>query len=120
MSLSLYKVFHVLGFFLVFTALGGVTLQACLGGAANSTTRRLTGIAHGVGLLILLVSGFGALAKLGLGGVPLWAWTKVVVWLFLGGVTVLIRKQPKLAAPLWWILPALGAFAGYLALYKPF
>lgn len=118
MSLLAYKVLHVLGFFLVFTALGGAILQAHLGGG-NGRGRKLTGIAHGVGLLILLVSGFGALAKLGV-GFPVWVWLKIVIWLVFGGVTVLVRKQPSLAGALWWLLPLLGAFAGYLALYKPF
>ncbi|HEX9731921.1 MAG TPA: hypothetical protein VGG06_08010 [Thermoanaerobaculia bacterium] len=117
MSLQLYKVLHVLGLFLVFAAVGGAIIQTVLGG--NGRARKLTGIAHGVGLLIVLVSGFGALAKLGL-GFPLWVVLKVVIWIVFGGVIVLIRKQPALAGFLWWALPVLGAFAGYLAIYKPF
>ena len=118
MAPDLYKVFHILGLFLVFAAVGGTIIQTVLGGG-NGRGRKLTGIAHGVGLLIVLVSGFGALAKLGL-GFPLWAMVKIVIWLFFGVVVVLIRKQPALAGFLWWALPVLGAFAAYLAIYKPF
>lgn len=118
MAPELYKVLHILGLFLVFAAVGGTIIQTVLGGG-NGRGRKLTGIAHGVGLLIVLVSGFGALAKLGL-GFPVWAMVKIVIWLVFGGVLVLIRKQPGLAGFLWWTLPVLGAFAGYLAIYKPF
>lgn len=115
---ELYKVLHVLGLFLVFAAIGGAIVQTVLGGG-NGRGRKLIAIAHGVGLVIVLVSGFGALAKLGL-GLPAWAWVKLVIWLVFGGVVVVIRKQPALAGFLWWALPVLGAFAGYLAIYKPF
>lgn len=118
MPSELYKVLHVLGLFLVFAAVGGALIQTVLGGG-NGRARRLTGIAHGVGLLIVLVSGFGALAKLGV-GFPAWVWLKLVIWIVFGAVIVLIRRQPALAGFLWWALPVLGAFAGYLAIFKPF
>ena len=118
MSLAFYKVIHILGLLLVFTGLGGITLQAYLGGG-NGEGRRLTRIAHGVGLLLMLVAGFGALARLGM-GFPGWVWLKIVIWIVIAGITVVIRRQPQLAGFLWFALPVLGAFAGYLALYKPF
>ena len=114
-----YKALHVLGLFLVFTGLGGLMIQALTGTGDNRAARRLVGIAHGVGLLIVLVSGFGGLAKLQV-GLPVWVWLKVAVWIVIGGVIVVIRRQPKLVGALWWVLPLLGAFAGYLAIFKPF
>lgn len=114
-----YKALHVLGLFLVFTGLGGLMIQALTGTGDNRAARRLVGIAHGVGLVIVLVSGFGALAKLQV-GFPLWVWLKLVIWLVIGAVIAVIRRQPKLVGVLWWILPLLGAFAGYLAIFKPF
>ena len=75
-----------------------------------------------LGVLAILVSGFGALAKLGLsnpGIWPLWLWLKVLIWLVFGGVTVLIRRAPRFAPVLWWALPLLGGAAAYLAIYKP-
>jgi hypothetical protein len=114
-----YKALHVLGLFLVFTGLGGLMVQALTGTGDNRTVRRLVGIAHGVGLLIVLVSGFGGLARLHV-GFPLWAILKIAVWIVIGGVIVVIRRQPKLVGVLWWLLPLLGAFAGYLAIFKPF
>lgn len=119
MSLNFYKVLHILGFLLVFAALGGMTLQSYLGGGDERKGRRLAGLSHGIGLLIVLVSGFGMLARLGV-GFDGWVWVKMALWLVFGGVIVVIRRQPHYTGFLWFLLPILGAFAGYLALYKPF
>lgn len=114
-----YKTLHVLGLFLVFTGLGGLMIQALTGSGENRAARRLAGLAHGIGLLIVLVSGFGGLAKLGV-GFPGWAIVKIVIWVLIGGVIVLIRRKPALVGVLWWLLPLLGGFAGYLAIFRPF
>ncbi len=119
MGLSLYKMIHILGLFFVFASLGALTLQAYLGNPLDARGRRLAGLTHGIGLLIVLISGFGALARLGM-GFPGWVVVKLVIWLVIGGIIVLIRKMPQLAGALWFALPLLGAFAGYLAIYKPF
>ena len=119
MDANMYKALHILGLFLVFTGLGGLMVQTVTGTGDNRQARRLTGIAHGVGLLIVLVTGFGSLAKLGV-GFGLWVWIKVAIWIVIGGIIALIRRQPQLTGILWWILPLLGTFAGYLAIFKPF
>ena len=119
MSLLFYKILHILGLLLAFSALGALIFEAHVGRAEKKEGRRLTGIAHGVGLILLLVSGFGMLAKLGV-GFPGWAVAKLVIWLVIGGIIALIRRKPQWSGILWFALPVLGTFAGYLALYKPF
>lgn len=119
MDPNVYKVFHILGFFLVFSALGGTTIATLLGRADDARARRLTGVSHGVGLLLILVSGFGMLAKLGL-AFDGWVFAKMGIWLILGAAAFLIRKRPSWASLFWFVLPLLGACAGFLALYKPF
>lgn len=116
LSYTLYKVIHVFGILLVFTALGGFAARAL--GAGNERSRKLAGMTHGIGLLIVLISGFGLLAKLGV-GFPLWVWLKLTIWLLIGGVIVLFRRKPELAPVLWVVLPMLGGVAAYLALAKP-
>lgn len=116
-SLAAYRVLHVLGMALVFTALGGL-----LAAAGDNAARKRAGMLHGIGLVIILVTGFGALARLGLSNPaiwPLWLWAKAIVWLALGAVLVLIRRAPQLRGALWVILPLLGALGAYLAIYKP-
>ena len=117
MSLVAYKVIHVLSIMLLFTALGGM-----LSGMQSGPGRKLAAMTHGLALVLILVSGFGALAKIGLsnpGIWPGWLWLKALIWLIFGGIIVVIRRAPRAATLLWWVLPILGGLAGYLALYKP-
>jgi hypothetical protein len=121
MSLVAYRVIHILSMMLMFTALGGL-LFASRAGAQTGESRKLAGMTHGIALILILVSGFGALAKLGLSNPaiwPTWLWLKVLIWLVFGGIIVLIRRAPRFATILWWALPLLGGLAAYLALYKP-
>lgn len=127
MSYAMYKVVHLLGVVFLFTAIGG-TLFLRLASVRSAVedlgadVRKLTGMVHGVALLVILVAGFGALVKLPTvqEGVPGWVWAKLVIWLLLGAVLPLIRKVPRAASILWWLLPLLGGAAAWLAVYKPF
>jgi uncharacterized membrane protein SirB2 len=122
MSLLAYKTIHVFAVVLTFTILGGLALHAANGGSRDTNTqRKLTAILHGLGLLLLLVSGFGALARLGMSeGIPGWVWAKVVLWLILGAVAATFKRGPGVARLVLWLLPVLGGIAAWLALYKPF
>lgn len=122
-SYALYKTLHVAAVLFVFTALGALTLHAYNGGSRETNRGRLlTAIGHGLGLVMVLVTGFGLIARLGLGhtGVwPLWIYLKLAVWLILGAVLVVINRAPRLAGLLWIAIPLLGAIAAGLAIFKP-
>jgi hypothetical protein len=118
MDLDFYRVLHLAGVIFLFTSIGGALL-ASREGATGAAARKLSGMTQGIALLIILVAGFGALAKLGL-AMPGWAWAKLVIWLALGASPVLIRKRPDLAKVWWLVLPLLGVVAAALARYKPF
>ena len=118
MSLLAYRVIHIFSMMLMFTALGGLLL-ASQAKVQTDASRKMAGMLHGIALILILVSGFGALAKLGLsnpGIWPTWLWLKILIWFVFGGVIVLIRRAPRFAPILWWALPILGAVAAYLAL----
>ena len=127
MTLAFYKVVHILSVLFLFTALG--SLLAAAWPAADAGTaegakslRKRAGLTHGLALVLVLVSGFGMLARLGishLGGWGVWIWLKLLTWLLLGAALTLIRRQPRLAPALWLLLPLLGGLAAYLAIYKP-
>lgn len=121
-SYSVYKLLHILGVLVLFLALGGVTLHAVNGGGRDTATRRRLALAtHGIGLFIILLGGFGMLARLGINtGFPGWIWGKLAIWVLLGGLVMLPYRVPALARPLWLIVPLLGTIAAYFALYKPF
>ena len=65
-----------------------LTLQALIGtDGEKCRARKLAGMTHGIALLLILFTGFGMIAKLGL-GFPLWVWVKlVVIWLVIGAST---------------------------------
>jgi hypothetical protein len=114
LSLSVYKVAHLFGVLLVFLGFGALV--------GDGNNRRTATIAHGLGLVIVLVAGFGALARLGIYGPsswPLWIWLKLAIWLALGALVTVAKRSRGAAKSLWWLLPVLGAAAAYLAIYKP-
>lgn len=120
-SLTVYKVVHVAGIGLLFAALGAAALASAQGLLQDrNRARKIIGIAHGTALVLMLVSGFGLLARLGVTGAwPLWVWAKIALWLVLGAATALIRRVPERFAWVLFALPLLAALAAYLAFYKP-
>ena len=121
MSIAVYKLIHIFSIMLLFTAFGGLLLAA-RAGVETGVSRKLAGITHGIALLLILISGFGALARIGMSNPaiwPAWLWIKALIWLALGAVVVVIKRSPRLAPALWWILPLLGGIAAYLALKNP-
>ena len=89
--------------------------------ATNAARRSIT-VLHGTGLLIILIAGFGLVARLDLlsGGVPGWVIGKLVIWLLAGILLTVPRQKPALARPILLAgLPILAAAAAWLAVYKP-
>ncbi len=115
MPYEIYKVLHITGLVLIFLGLGGILLQPREGGH----TPKLASILHGAGLLVMLVPGFGMMAKHEL-GMPKWLLAKIGIWLVLGGLPALYKRKILPAGLAWLVAAALGAGAAYLALMKPF
>lgn len=117
------KLFHVVGIMLVFMGLGGMVFAAYAGFSdAKKQLRRAGALCHGIGLLLVIATGFAMLSSLNMlhGDPPNWVKVKLVIWLILGGSISLAARWSK---GIWILLPAwivLGAVAGYLGLYKPF
>ena len=124
MSHQFYNVVHIVGIVLIMSALGGAAVRAMIGGAEDlPSARRMLAILHGIGAFLVLLGGFGMLARLGLmHGVsfPGWLWVKLVIWGILAVALFIPRRRPKLARPLLLALPLLGGLAAYMAIYKPF
>ena len=118
MDISVYKTIHILGLVLVVMSLGGIIMHSINGGTKGSNSFRKVAMAtHGVGLLLLLVAGFGMLAKLQIHGFPVWIIIKLGVWLALGGVVGAAYKNPALAKKLWIVVPTLVLLAVIAGLY---
>lgn len=120
-----YNVVHIIGIVMAVAALGGAAMLAAAtpAGAPARPERRLLAILHGIGTLLILIGGFGMLARLGVmhgGGFPGWIWVKLGVWGIVAAALFLPRRNPRLARPLLLSLPVLGGVAAYMAIYKPF
>ncbi len=119
MTFDFYKLVHFLGIFMVFSALGGQITQSLNGNDSKRTqARKWIALYHGVGLLLVLVAGFGMIAKLQI-GFPAWVVGKLIIWVALGGVGALAARKKNLAGLIWVVVLLLGLTAAYLAHYKP-
>ncbi len=110
MNPNIYQVLHVVGILMLFLGYGAL-LARSMAAPDNVSVRKLGSITSGVGLLLILVAGFGLISKLGHSFVAPWLIVKMVIWLALGGLIVLFNRKPQLAVMLWWLLIALGAVA---------
>ena len=120
-SLVIYKNLHLIGVFMILMALGGLILQQIQASTRDQVWRKPVAITHGIGMVLVLVGGFGMLARLGIHWPwPGWILGKVIIWLVLGVMIAVIGRSPGMAKPLWWITLALAAIAAYLALNRPF
>ncbi|AXR62640.1 MULTISPECIES: hypothetical protein [Leptospira] len=120
-SYTVYKMIHIFGILLLFTALGGVTLHVLNGGTKEFSNRKIVAITHGIGLFLILLGGFGMLARLGV----IWSWpgwviAKFAIWLAYGGLLTVVYKKPSLGKMFWFGFPLLGLLVVYVAIYKPF
>ena len=129
-SYGVYRLIHFFGIFLLITSLGGAVMRGMMGtvsttalatdgGVADRRMRRLLALSHGIAMLLILVGGFGMLARLDI-GFPMWIVGKLAVWLALGAMLGLARKLVGSARMLWFAVPVLALVAAWLAYTKPF
>ena len=104
MSYGFYKVVHLFGILLLFISLGTLAATAR---AEGGPLKRIAGAAHGIALIIVLVAGFGLMARLNMfGSIALWAWAKIGLWFLLGLAVLPLRRKPDWAV--WLCMAAVG------------
>ncbi len=119
---TIYRLLHLGGMFAMFMALGGIALHVANGGTKQSNAgRKLTAALHGTALFIILLGGFGMLARLGIaqGGLPAWIYAKLAIWAVLAGMGTVMYRTPMVAKWMLVALPLLGMGAALLAVNKP-
>jgi hypothetical protein len=110
MDYPTYKIIHLIGVAALALGIGGM-----MPGGAN---RKIFSILQGIALLVMLVSGFGLLAKLHL-GFPHFAMVKTVIWVVLGVIPILLRRlRVPVAAGIAISLSLIGIMA-WLGVLKP-
>jgi len=83
MDPNIYRIIHILGIAAIALGLGGMM--------AGGNNRKAFAMLQGIGLLVVLVTGFGMAARI-YHGFPHFAMVKVVLWLVLGMVPVIVRR----------------------------
>ncbi len=118
MNYEIYRLIHFAGIFTLFFAFGSLF-------KGDKTTKGAV-IGHGIGLLLILLGGFGMQAKMKDAydavygtGFPTWLIIKIVIWLALGGGIVLAKRKIIRGLAAWIVIIALGLASAYLALNKP-
>lgn len=125
-SYPIYKVVHYLGIFVTLTAVATFLARSPSPDApaeSRNARQRRTVALHGVGLFLILLGGFGMLARLeiteGL-GLPGWIWAKLGIWGVIGVTVTIARRRPATTGWLLAVLPLLALAAGVVAIFKPF
>lgn len=121
-SYQLYNLLHILGIVLVFMAIGGLAFHGANGGTKETNkVRGLVMATHGVGLLLILVAGFGMLARtrpMG-AGFPGWLHPKLLIWVLIGAAPAILNRKPEWSKALWFVFPLLAATSAYFAINHP-
>jgi len=119
MSYSFYTLLHIVGIILVFMALGALAFHGANGGTkASNKARGLVMATHGVGVLLIVVAGFGMLARIQpmSAGLPGWLHPKLLTWVLIAAAPALLNRKPEWGKIMWFVLPLVAATAGYFGL----
>ena len=120
MLFLVYKVLHLAAIAGVAASVGALAFLAVGGGDKDSAPHRALAFAtHGVSMLLLLVTGFGMVARLGSSFASPWIWGKLALWLIVGSLIRMATKSASFGKVVWALVPLLIAIAGFLALHKP-
>ena len=120
MSYEFYKIAHLLGIFLLTSGLMGVFFTVWAGSPLQGKVKSASFALHGTGLLIMLVSGFGLLARMGLvGAMPTWVYLKLGLWAFFAVAVSVLKRKGHLGMPLYLLLLAGYFCAAYIGVIKP-
>jgi len=121
LTLKFYTWLHVLGVMLLLAAFGGAILREVPASRADDRMRGRISMLHGIGLLLILVAGFGMAARLEIFSVfPAWMIAKLVLWLFLGGWLVVAYKRRLSRLVLLGVAIGASALSAWIGIMKPF
>lgn len=119
MSYSFYKIWHVLGIVTLFLGFGWLLLSAQL--QKWKELKRTGLILHGVGLVSILISGFGLAARLDMiKALAPWVHVKITIWVILGLMVIFTKRLHKFTIINLALLIGLAFLAAFMAVTKPF
>jgi len=110
MDYNVYKIIHLVGISILGLGVGGMM--------AGGEKRKAFAICQGIGLVVMLVSGFGLLAKLKL-GYPSFAIVKTVLWVVIAMLPMIFRKLKLPVGVAILISLSLVSIMTWLGVMKP-
>lgn len=120
MSYEFYKILHLTGLILLFSGLVSLLTLKVVGADVSGSAKKFSFITHGVGLFLVLLSGFGLLARLGMvRDLPGWIYVKLAIWLYFGVTIALIKRKGQLGWILYLPMLVIFILAAYLGVNKP-
>ena len=122
MPYPIYKLIHFFGIFVLLTTLALPAMHLLRGGTrADLPRRRLLAMTHGAASFLILLGGFGMLARLGVvqAGLPGWILVKLAIWVALSAAFALTLRTATHARVVLVSAPLLALAAAAVALYKP-
>lgn len=119
MPYEVYKIIHYLGLFALVTTAVAALARGARPTPTGDPWRKRLGMLHGLSAFLVLLGGFGMLARLGM-GLQGWVWGKILIWVILGGILAVARRSAAWSSRLVVVVPLLAALAGILAFTKPF
>ena len=117
MSYETYKLIHLFAIISLFLSIGALLVYS---GNNNKTQKKKIMILHGLAGLILLVSGFGLIARLKMHSFPMWVNLKLGIWIILTVLTPILVAKKINKKWIWLLVFASGFSAIYLVVLKPF
>lgn len=122
MKYLIYKIVHIVGIAFALGGLGTLAAFVLMGGKKGSPgPRKAALIAHGLGMFLLLLGGFGMLATLGMHSPwPKWVLIKFGAWTALALLVFFAKSKPLAKPTVLFLGPALVGVAAWAALFKPF
>lgn len=109
-SYPVYLILHLAGIVLTLLSIGALSQQI-------PEKKKIYSITHGVGLLFVLVGGFGLMARTGIShsAWPAWIYIKLFIWLIFGASIAIFKRLPQFSQYMWWATWVLFVTAAYLA-----
>ncbi len=103
MPYQIYTALHIFGIGVLIVSLGGMSVHAILTDKSQSLRRPFL-ILHGAGLFLIVLGGFGMLAKSGIG------WP-LPLWIIFSGLIAVLYKTDILNKAIWVLVPTLFLLA---------
>lgn len=123
MPYEVYRLIHFLGIFVLLVTLAVPFMHMLSGGTRAGLPRRRTlALTHGAASFLVLLGGFGMLARLGIvhDGLPNWVLVKLTIWLALSAALALALRTTAGARAVLIGAPLLALLAAGIAMFKPF